>query len=208
MYLNSRFGQTMNGGGTLFWLQDPIVLPSPRYVFNMSVPFVAMPLTHYVIVEANRRLHIVYIHIVPREPQIIDLPLRNHSIDDLEDVLNRRLLFGFTAGYSENTITMKFSTETTSAAIEIGPLTTCSEFIGVRAGGISVRGTYYAPGGVNLAGTTSFYIRSNLRTRNQDPRSLGYSSIIANVPITNPHNGLERFSQAGYSFGLKERSIQ
>ncbi len=46
VYLDNRFGQVMNGSGTLFWLQDPIVLPSPRYAFNLSVPFVAMPLTH------------------------------------------------------------------------------------------------------------------------------------------------------------------
>jgi hypothetical protein len=207
VYLDSRFGQVMNGGGTLFWLQDPIVLPSPRYAFNLSVPFVAMPLTHYVITEANRRLHIIYTHVAPPEPLIVDLPLGNHNIDELADVLNGNLLYGFTAAYSESTNTLHFSTATISAALEIGPLTTCSELIGVRAGDTSVLGSYYAPGGVNLAGTTSFYIRSNLRTRNRDPRSLGYSSIIANVPITKSHNGLERYTQAGYSFGLRERSI-
>ncbi len=36
---------------------------------------------------------------------------------------------------------------------------------------------------------------------------MGYISIIANFPITKPHNGLERFTQAGYSSGLKARSI-
>ena len=71
---------------------------------------------------------------------------------------------------------------------------------------MSVLGSYSWPGGVNLVGTTS-YIRSNLRTRNRDPRTLGYSLIIANAPITKPHNGLERFSQTGFKFGLKERSI-
>ncbi len=121
----------------------------------------------------------------------------NHGIDELVDVLNRHLLFEFTASYSENSNTLHFSTANISAALEIWPLATCSELIGVRAGDSSVLGSYYAPGGVNLAGTTSFYIRSNLRTRSRDPRSLGYSSIIANVPFTKPHNGLERFSQAG-----------
>jgi hypothetical protein len=207
VYLDSRFGQVMNGGGTLFWMQDPIVLPSMKYAFNLSVPFVAMPLTHYVITEANRRLQIVYMHVAPPESLVIDLPLGNHSIDELVDALNRSLLFGFTAAYSENTNTLHFSSANISAALVIGSLTTCGDLIGVRAGDTSVLGSYYAPGGVNLAGTTSFYIRSNLRTRNRDPRTLGYSSIIANVPITKPHNGLERFTQAGYSFGLKERSI-
>ena len=100
MYLDSRFGQVMNGGGTMFWMQDPIVLPSMKYAFHLSVPFVAMLLIHYVITEVNRRLHIVYMHVAPPEPMIIDLPIGNHSIDELVDVLNRNLIFGFTAGYS------------------------------------------------------------------------------------------------------------
>ncbi len=149
---------------------------------------------NYIITKANRRLQIVYIHVAPPEALIADLLLGNHIIDELVDVINRHLLFGFTTGYSENTNTLQFSTATISVALEIGPLTTCSELIGVRAGDTSVLGSYYAPGGVNLAGTTSFYIRSNLMTRNRDPRSLGYSSIIANVSITKPHNGLERFT--------------
>ena len=179
MYLDSRFGKVINGVGTLFWLQDPIVLHGPRYAFNLSVLFVAMPLTHYVITEANRRLYIIYKHVAPPEPPIVDLPLGNHKIDELIDVLNRNLLYGYAAAYSENTNTLHFSTANISAALEIGPLTTCSELIGLRAGDTSVLGSCYAPGGVNLTGTTSFYMRSNLRRRNRDPRSLGYSSIIA-----------------------------
>ena len=202
LYLDSRFGQSL-GAGTLFWLQDPIVLPSSRYAFTLSVHFVAMPLTHYVITEANRTLDISYTN----STSIIELPLGNHSIDELVDVLNRRLLFGFQAAYSENTNTLRFSSETLGAALVIGPATTCGGLLGVRAGDTSVMGSYNAPGGVNLAGTTSFYIRSNLRTRNRDPRFLGYSSIIANVTITKPHNGLERFSQSGFTFGIRERSI-
>jgi hypothetical protein len=204
LYLDSRFGRNL-GAGTLFWLQDPIVLPSPRYAFTLSVPFVAVPLTHYVISAANRTLDISYP--AQLEPQIIEFPLGNHSIDEMVDVLSRRLLFGFKAAYSENTNTLHFTSQTLGAALSIGPLTTCGDLIGVRVGDTSVLGSYTAPNGVNLAGTTSFYLRSNLRTRNRDPRTLGYSSIIANVPITKPHNGLERFSQSGFTFGLRERSI-
>jgi len=148
-----------------------------------------MPLTHYVITEANCRLHIIYTHVAPQKPLSIDFPLGNQSIDELVDVLNNYLLFGFTAAYSENTNTLQLKTESTSAALLIGPLTTCADLIGVRAGDMSVLGSCSAPDGLNLAGTTS-YIRSNLRTRNRDPRSLSYSSIIVNVPITKPHNGL------------------
>jgi hypothetical protein len=187
LYLDSRFGRNL-GAGTLFWLQKPIVLPSPRYDFTLSVPFVAVPLTNYVISAANRTLNISYP--AQHDPSIIEFPLNNHSIDELVDVLNRRLLFGFKAVYSENTNTLHFTSQTVGAALSIGPVITCGDLIGFRVGDESILRSYTAPNGVNLAVTTSFYLRSNLRTRNRDPRTLGYSSIIANVPITKPHNGL------------------
>ena len=127
LYLDSRFGRNL-GAGTLFWLQDPIVLPSPRYAFTLSVPFVAVPLTHYVISAANRTLDISYPGQL--EPSIIEFPLGNHSIDELVDVLNRRLLFGFKAAYSESTNTLHFASQTTGAALTIGPATTCGDLIG------------------------------------------------------------------------------
>jgi len=204
LYLDSRFGRNL-GAGTLFWLQDPIVLPNPRYAFTLSVPFVAVPLTHYVISAANRILDITYP--AQQDPSIIEFPLGNHSIDELVDVLNRRLLFGFKAAYSENRNTLHLTSQTTGASLSIGPATTCGDLIGVRVGNESVLGSYTAPNGVNLAGTTSLYLRSNLRTRIRDPRTLGYSSIIANVPIIKPHTELERFTQSGFTFGLNDRSI-
>jgi hypothetical protein len=106
LILDSRFGQSL-GVGTLFWPQDPKVLPSPRYAFTLSVSFVAMPLTHYVITEANRTLDISYTN----STSIIELPLGNHSIDEMVEVLNRRLLEGFKAAYLENTDTLRFSSE-------------------------------------------------------------------------------------------------
>ncbi len=92
LYLDSRFGHSL-GAGTLFRTQDSIVLPSPRYAFTLSVSFVVVPLTHYVINEGNRTLDISYTN----STSIIELPLGNRSIDELVDVLNRRLLFGFKA---------------------------------------------------------------------------------------------------------------
>ncbi len=65
LYLDSWFGRNF-GAGTLFRLHDLIVLPSPRYAFTLSVPFVAVSLTHYVIITAaNRTLDISY----PGQPE-------------------------------------------------------------------------------------------------------------------------------------------
>jgi hypothetical protein len=101
---------------------------------------------------------------------------------------------------------LHFTSKNIGAVPAIRPATICGDLIGVRVGDESVLGSYTAPSVVNLAGTTSFYLRSSLRTRNRDPRSLGYSSIIANVPISKPHNGLDRFTQSGFAFGLNDRS--
>ncbi len=109
-----------------------------------------MPLTHYVITEANRMLHIINTYVAPQEPLFIDLPLGNRSIDEMGDVLNNYLLFGFTAVYLENANTLQSKTESPTAALVIGPLSTCDYFIGVRARDMSVLGSYSAPGGVIL----------------------------------------------------------
>jgi hypothetical protein len=68
--------------------------------------------------------------LAPHAPLIIDLPMENHSIDEMVEVLNRNLLFRFTAGYSENTNTLHFSTANFSASLVIGPLTTGGDLIG------------------------------------------------------------------------------
>ena len=59
LYLDSRFGRS-NGSVTHFWLEDPIVLPSSKYAFTLSVPSAAVALTHYVIIEVNRKLDLIY----------------------------------------------------------------------------------------------------------------------------------------------------
>ncbi len=104
MLLNTRFGQSINGGGTLFRLQDPIVSPSARYVLTLGLPFAAMPLSLYEILGYNRALCISYIHAVPPESSSIEFPMGCHNIDEIFDVLNHHLLFGFTSAYFETQI--------------------------------------------------------------------------------------------------------
>jgi hypothetical protein len=77
----------------------------------------------------------------------------------------------------------------------------------VRAGDQSASGLYQAPDGVDLAGTASFYVKSNMRTLNRDPVSLGYSNIIAKIPITRSFNGVEKYQQPGFSFAIRDRSV-
>ena len=65
--------------------------------------------------------------------------------------------------------------------------------MGVRVGDVSADGVYRAPDGVNLTGISSFYIMYNMLTLNRDPVSLGYSNIIAKIPITRSYNRVEKY---------------
>ena len=208
VYLESRFGYTLPSGAVLWWLNDPITLPNRDHQFNLSVPHASIPLTHWVVSSANNTLHLVYRDSQgTAAPSQISLPQGNYSIDELVDYINIRLLHGFKLTYNDNTNSLHLSTGSLGYEVEVGADTTCAELLGLGVGDTSVLGSYYAPHGVNLAGTASFYLRSNIRTRNRDPRGLGFSNILARVPITKAHNGLEKFSQSGYSFGIWDRSI-
>jgi hypothetical protein len=46
-----------------------------------------------------------------------------------------------------------------------------------------------------------------MRTLNRDPVSLGYSNIIAKIPITRSYNGVEKYQQPGFSFVIRDRSV-
>ena len=197
LYLESRFGYPLNDGSVLFWLQDQLVIPNPReYEFSLSVPDSSFPLTHYVINESNNTLVLGGASII--------LPAGNFNIDDLLLYMSAQFPPGMLCSYSENTNKI---TITGDAPFSVGTGTTCAGLLGVRVGDVSVDGVYEAPDGVNLVGTSSFYIKSNIRTLNRDPVSLGYSNIIAKIPITRSYNGVEKYQQPGFSFLIKDRSL-
>ena len=198
LYLESRFGYPLNDGSVLFWLQDQLVIPNPReYEFSLSVPDSSFPLTHYVINESNNTLEI--------GDTVINLPTGNYNIDDLVVYMSARFPAGMVCTYSENTNKITIERPGTNFSVGIG--TTCSDLLGVRVGDVSANGVYQAPDGVNLAGTSSFYIKSNMRTLNRDPVSLGYSNIIAKIPITRSYNGVEKYQQPGFFFAIRDRSV-
>jgi hypothetical protein len=204
LYLESRFGYKFPDGSVMFWLQDSLVIPNPReYQFYVSVVDSSFPLTHYTITNRNNDLELV----VNGETYNINLPLGNYNIDEIKLYMNDRLPHGFVVSYSENTNKLKLSTTQPNTNLEIGVGTTCNELLGIVVGESSENGVYEAPNGINLAGTSHFYIRSNLRTQNRDPVRLGFSHLMAKIPITRSFNGVEKYSQSGFSFVIQDRSI-
>jgi hypothetical protein len=204
LYLESRFGYKFPDGSVMFWLQDSLVIPNPReYQFYVSVVDSSFPLTHYTITNRNNDLELI----VNGETYNINLPLGNYNIDEIKLYMNDRLPHGFVVSYSENTNKLKVSTTQPNTNLEIGVGTTCGELLGIVVGESSENGVYEAPNGINLAGTSHFYIRSNLRTQNRDPVRLGFSHLMAKIPITRSFNGVEKYSQSGFSFVIQDRSI-
>ena len=143
---------------------------------------------HYEINESN-----ITLELIPSEgggTPIINLPTGNFNIDDLVVYMNDRFPAGLVCSYSENTNKITLSQ---SSPFSVGTGTTCTGLLGVRVGDVFVNGVYETPDGINLAGTSSFYIKSNMRTLNRDPVSLGYNNIIAKIPITRSYNGVEKY---------------
>lgn len=208
VYLEQKWGEPTGTGATLFWLQDPILIPNNDYQISCSVPSVSIPLTHWVITEANCTLQLEYP--AAGQSQDILLPLGNFSVDDLVRRINDELLFDYAIEYDEHVNAVRLAGGSSEAAI--GPGTTCQELLGMRPGQQSAATPsgheLAAADGVDLSGTSHFYIASNIRTRNRDPVTLGYSQILAKIQITRAHNGLERYSAPAFTFGIWDRHIK
>lgn len=209
VYLEQKWGDPTGSGATMFWLQDPILIPTNDFQISCSVPSVSIPLTHWVITDANRTLQLDYP--AAGQSQDILLPLGNYSVDELVSRINDEILFDYACDYDEHVNALRLTNGTSELVIGTG--TTCYDLLGLRPGqGSTPTPTLVhemiADMGVDLSGTSHFYIASNIRTRNRDPVTLGYSRILAKIPITRAHNGLERYSAPAFTFGIWDRHIK
>ena len=114
---------------------------------------------------------------------------------------------GFVASYSENTNKLKLSTNQPKNNSEICVGTTCDELMGIVVGESCINNIYEAPNGMNLARTSYFYIRSNLRTQNRDPVCLGLGHFRTKISIPTIFNGFENHSQSSLYFVIQDISI-
>ena len=211
VYLEQRFGVPQDDGGVLFWLLDPIVTPSRAWQITCNVVHVAIPLTHYVVTLENSLLNLEYGDPASgfMVPSLIPLLPGNYSIDEIVDYINTRLGHGYVLTYSDNTNNLRF--EGGVQMLRIGDSTTCGELLGFAKGQTASptpgAATFElaAEGYVDLSGTSCFYLSSSIRTRNRDPVTRGYSYILAKVPITRAHNGLERYVSPEGTFGVWDR---
>lgn len=212
LYLEQKHGTPTENGGSMFWLQDPVVCPSREWQLTCTVVHVAIPLTHWVITEDNRLLHLVHELVDPVTGAVTDdddyifLPMGNYSIDALVMFINSSLTgHNVAVTYSENTNMLEFNGAETQ--FRVGSATTCGKLLGLEPGQSSVGYDMTGERGVDLSGTGCFYVCSSVRTRNRDPVNLGYSRILAKVPVTKAHNGLERYEAPLTTFGIWDRHI-
>ena len=148
----------------------------------------------------NNTLHLVYDGVTNRT---IRLPVGNRSVDALVEFLTGVLEFGFAVAYEEATNNLVFTSATSE--LEIGPETTCQILLGLRPGMSTSDGALFSDG-IDLRGTSSYYIDSNLRTRNRNPVDRGFGTLLATVPITRAQNGIEIFT-GDMSFPVADRIV-
>eukprot|EP00873_Tetraselmis_striata_P036791 jgi/Tetstr1/457055/TSEL_043718.t1 len=186
----------------VFYLADPLTLPSQDYEWLVAVPHATIPLSHWVVDESNNLLELVY----SDESRYISLPLGNRSVDEIVVYLNDRLLHGYTAAYDEAINRIVFSSSVLGESLAIGEMSTCGRLLGVKAGDAAVDGVLIPPRGVDLAGTSSIFIRSNLSTRNRDPVSKATSDILVKVHVSQNFNEIE-YHTSSLKFPIADRNV-
>eukprot|EP00873_Tetraselmis_striata_P008380 jgi/Tetstr1/428644/TSEL_018632.t1 len=172
------------------------------YEWLVAVPHATIPLSQWVIDESNNLLELVY----SDKSRYISLPLGNRSVDEIVVYLNDRLLHGYTAAYDEAINRIVFGSELLGESLAIGEMSTCGRLLGVEAGDAAVDGVLIPPRGVDLAGTSSIFIRSNLSTRNRDPVSKATSDILAKVHGSQNFNEIE-YNSSSLKFPIAYRNV-
>eukprot|EP00873_Tetraselmis_striata_P035338 jgi/Tetstr1/455602/TSEL_042414.t1 len=202
-HLDSKFADMhFSTNACVFYLADPLTLPSQDYEWLVAVPHATIPLSHWVIDESNNLLELVY----SDKSRYISLPLGNRSVDEIVVYLNDRLLHGYTAAYDEAINRIVFSSEVLGESLAIGEMSTCGRLLGVKAGDAAVDGVLIPPRGVDLAGTSSMFIRSNLSTRNRDPVSKATSNILAKVHVSQNFHEIE-YHSSSLKFPIADRNV-
>ena len=149
-------------------------------------PCINVPLTNYVINSFNNILDLE----IGATSYRITFPEGNHSIDQLVAVMNTALPdLGIEYVEATNKLVISSNADKT---IRIGEETTCGVLLGLKPGSEGVAGVLQGTG-VDLRGTGTFFIQTNLRTRNREPVTRGFGSLLASIPITKAHNGIETF---------------
>jgi hypothetical protein len=92
------------------------------------------------------------------------------------------------------------------ATLAVDDLTNCAKLLGVRPFDASVHGVLAGGRGVDLSGTSSIFIPSNLSTRNRDPETSVQSNVLAKVQVSRKFNDVE-YHSSGVHFPISNRSI-
>lgn len=199
VYIDSQYSDIVLGDGShMFWLGGAIEVPD-RHTLQVKVLNAWIPHTFFSIFDANDTLILVYYP--PGDPeglvQSLAIPHGNRSIDEILDIINPQLEYGYVCSYDVATNRLTFATDIT-AEINIEPGTTCNELLGISVGDQSVAGVLAARRGVDLTRTSSIFIRSNLHTDNRDPVTRRASDILCKVPLTSQFNELEHYSSPAW----------
>jgi hypothetical protein len=207
LHLDSKFAdQTFGENASVYYLSDPLVLPSDLYEWHLSIPTATIPLSYWVINEENNLLHLQF----NAEDKFIALPVGNHTIDELVEYINPYLLDGYVVEYDTSVNRLVFITEENieglAPPLVIGNLTMCQKLLGLRENDAAVDGVLEGSNGVDLAGTSSIFIRSNLSTHNRDPVTRSQSNILAKVHITSNFNDIE-YHTSTLRFPISDRTI-
>lgn len=210
VHLNSKdaYFQSDDKSLSVFHFSSDISPPANVNIIVSVVSF-SCPVSYYVINSNNNRLT----YTVSGTTYNYYIPVGNYTATELASDLEFLLVFS-TVTYSKVDNKMRFYNSGNNQFI-LHSTSTCFSLIGMTEGvnhtsfnnGLNIQ-ILISDSVVNLSGTKSIYIHSNISPANFDSRNNSILGTLVRVPIDTTRNGILHYQPAKpFSFILQNQSI-
>ena len=196
----------LNGiGSALYFFNDVIVAPNDTTIL-ISIVDAQIPMSYYTISSNKNTLDYTENSI----NYSYSLDLGNTDAITLKSDLTTNLN-NITCSYSSKTNKYSF---TSSNSFSFNSSSTCFEFLGFSTGthtAVLDGGLYklISDNVVNLAGTKSIYVASNLHNNSGlDTRTGSLSNVLSKIPVNTSSNGILKYTnKSNYKINISDKHI-
>lgn len=196
VYLNSRNAHYRpdNHSSAIFYFNEDVSPPANVSTLVSIVNFTC-PVSYYVFTSNNNR---IYYSVGSGSTVYFDFPLGNYNASEVASGLKNLGNFVTDCVYIKSS--NKFRMTHTSSSFTVYSTSTCLEQLGFSGGANHVSSTVYgihtlvSDNAVNLSGTSSLYIMSNMNSPNYDSRVNGSLGTLCRIPVDTDRNGILHYA--------------
>ena len=198
IHLNSQFASLLVDSSkrshVWFVFNEPVRIPR-AYKFLVSLTECAIPCSWYTVNETNNVLTF-------SEGPPITLPVGNW---DATSIANYVTIGGIPCTYVSETNKFQFTRPAQEPMLYLGPKSTIFGFTGPSTAAYN---PLLSDTGIDLSGSRSVFIKTNLVTQNIDSFHKGRSGVLAKIPVdVNPGEILMYSNPIGFKQAIQTKTI-